>query len=70
MNLILNLEELIVSHLTIVIMLVVWEVIWKVLALWRAAKNNHRSWFIRIALMNTIGILPIIYIIRTNRNNN
>lgn len=42
--------------------LVVWSVIWKGLALWRAARNTDKSWFIFFLLVNTIGILEIIYI--------
>jgi len=42
--------------------LAVWEVVWKAIALWRAARNSHLAWFICIVIFNTAGILPIIYI--------
>jgi len=42
--------------------LVIWEAVWKGIALWRAGKNNHLAWFICIFIFNTLGILPIIYI--------
>lgn len=41
----------------------IWETIWKGLALWKSSKNDHRYWFISILLLNTIGILPITYLL-------
>ena len=41
----------------------VWEMIWKGIALWKSAKNNHTAWFVCILIFNTIGILPIIYLL-------
>lgn len=45
------------------IILAVWEVVWKGLALWRAAQNNEKYWFIAILLINSIGIVPILYLV-------
>jgi len=42
--------------------LLVWSLIWKGLALWRAAKMGHKVWFVMILVLNTIGILEIFYI--------
>lgn len=41
---------------------VIWEIIWKGYGLWKAARNNETWWFVAILLLNTIGILPILYI--------
>tara|TARA_Y100000310_G_scaffold238224_1_gene241571 strand:- start:284 stop:487 length:204 start_codon:yes stop_codon:yes gene_type:complete len=30
--------------------------------MWKAAKMNHKIWFVAIAIFNTVGILPILYI--------
>ena len=38
-----------------------WELAWKGLGLWRAARNSHRWWFVSILVFNTLGILPILY---------
>ncbi|MEI6122722.1 MAG: DUF5652 family protein [Bacteroidota bacterium] len=43
--------------------LAIWESVWKIIAMWRSARNNHLVWFICIALINTVGILPIVYIL-------
>ena len=42
--------------------LLVWSVIWKGLALWKAARNKDKWWFIVMLLVNTVGILEILYI--------
>jgi len=44
------------------ILLAVWSIPWKVIALWRSARNGHKVWFAFLMFCNTIGILEIIYI--------
>jgi len=59
-------EHILTSHLWIlplIIVLAIWEGVWKLIALWKSARNNHMAWFICIAIINTMGILPIIYIL-------
>lgn len=46
----------------LIVNLVIWEAIWKGVALWKSGKNNQLTWFVCIFIFNTIGILPIIYI--------
>ena len=41
----------------------IWDGIWKLIGLWKAGRNNEPVWFICIAIFNTLGILPIIYLI-------
>lgn len=40
-----------------------WSLVWKGLALWKAAKKKEVEWFLAILILNTLGILPIIYLI-------
>ena len=42
--------------------LVIWSITWKALALWKAARNRQLVWFILLFIINTAGVLPIIYI--------
>ncbi len=49
--------------LTIILILVVWDVVWKLIALWKSARNGHLAWFICLGVLNTVGILPIIYLL-------
>ena len=46
----------------VVLILTIWEGVWKGFAVWRAARNGHLAWFICIIIFNTLAILPIIYI--------
>jgi hypothetical protein len=39
-----------------------WSLLWKGLALWRAAKRGEKIWFIVFLIVNTLGILEIIYL--------
>lgn len=61
------LEELFSWLLPLVIVLIIWEMVWKTIAMWKAGRNNHLTWFICIAVFNTIGILPIVYIIMSRK---
>lgn len=45
------------------IILIIWTVFWKGLALWRSARLNHPIWFVLLIIINTFGILEIIYLI-------
>ncbi len=42
--------------------LVVWSLYWKARALWKAAHHNSKPWFVALLLINTLGILDILYI--------
>lgn len=42
--------------------LLIWELVWKSLGLWKSARKNQSAWFICILIFNTMGILPILYI--------
>jgi len=50
--------------LILIIPLAIWDGIWKLIALWKSARNDQQAWFICIAIFNTVGILPILYILR------
>ncbi len=42
--------------------LVLWEWTWKGIALWKASRNDQLGWFIALMLINSVGVLPIIYL--------
>ena len=48
--------------LWIILLIMIWEGVWKLIALWKSARKGSIIWFICLALINTIGILPILYI--------
>ena len=45
-----------------VLIVVIWTLYWKYQALWYAAKHDHRWWFIALLVINTLGILEILYL--------
>lgn len=53
---------------TLLIILLAWSLLWKGIALWRAAANKQRNWFIIILVIDTIGILELIYLFRYCKN--
>ncbi len=58
-------------HFTRVIILVlIWSVIWKGLALWKSAGRREKWWFIVFFLVSTAGILEIVYIFFLSTNSN
>lgn len=44
------------------LLLILWTLPWKAVALWRSARNGHRWWFIILLVVNTAAILEITYI--------
>ena len=46
----------------VLIPLMLWSLVWKGWALWKAVKNDSKSWFIILLVLNTIGIMDILYI--------
>lgn len=46
----------------VIFALAVWTVIWKGQALWLAGRKSDKIWFIVLLLVNTVGILDIIYL--------
>ncbi|MBX4198516.1 DUF5652 family protein [Candidatus Parcubacteria bacterium] len=43
-------------------LLMLWSMFWKGLALWHSARRGEHWWFIVLLLVNTVGILEIIYL--------
>ena len=41
----------------------IWSLFWKGMGLWHAAKNGQVLWFIALLLINTVGILEIVYLV-------
>ena len=42
--------------------ILIWTIVWKAVAAWKAARRGHLVWFVVFFIVNTIGILPIIYL--------
>lgn len=46
----------------VIFLIYLWSVVWKGLSLWRASQLKQRNWFIGILLLNSLGILEILYL--------
>jgi len=45
-----------------IIAAILWSVVWKGLALWHSARRGQYWWFLILMVVNTLGILEIIYL--------
>lgn len=43
--------------------LVLWDLVWKGIALWRAARRREQWWFVALLVVNSMGLLPIAYLL-------
>ncbi len=48
----------------ILLVIYIWSLAWKGVALWKAAGFKQRNWFIALLVLNTIGILEIVYLFK------
>lgn len=46
--------------------LAILDIVLKAFALWRAARNGQKVWFVALLLINSLGIVPAIYLL-TNK---
>lgn len=52
-----------------IFLLVLWEMFWKGIGLWKAAKKGDLAWFIAIFLINLFGLVPLFYLWYTKQLN-
>jgi len=55
-------EEFLLNYWYLLLLLVVWDIVLKLMAMFRAARRNKKIWFVALGLLNTVGILPLIYL--------
>ncbi len=51
----------------VIVVLGIWEAVWKGIALWRAGVDRNLLWFVLMFVLNTLGILEIVYIFAISR---
>lgn len=49
--------------LPLLAIIAIWTILIKGITLWYAARGGQKGWFIAILVLNTLGILEIIYLI-------
>ncbi|MDO8507400.1 MAG: DUF5652 family protein [bacterium] len=55
-------DQFILNNSWILVALAIWTIPWKGLALWKAARNDDKAWFIVLLIVNTLAILELFYI--------
>lgn len=50
-----------------IILVVLCELAWKGIALWIAARRGDKVWYVVMLVVNSVGIVPIVYIL-LNKN--
>ncbi len=50
-------------HPLVIAVVLVWSLIWKGLGLWKAAGLRQKYWFLAILIVNSFGILEIVYLL-------
>lgn len=48
-------------HPVVIALAIIWSIVWKGLALWKSAELRQKYWFIAILVINTLGVLEMIY---------
>ena len=43
-------------------LIIAWSLAWKAIALWKAARKGESIWFVVLMLVNTLGVLEILYL--------
>jgi hypothetical protein len=54
--------EQLTQWLPLIVVLGLWDLVWKAIAMWKAGRNNQLGWYICLLVFNTLGILPMVYI--------
>jgi len=55
-------EQFLAENWWVILLLSLWTIPWKGVALWKAARARSVAWFVVLLVVNTMGILEIIYI--------
>ena len=50
------------GHGLLLLVVALWSIFWKGLALWRSARRGQPWWFFFMLIINSLGILEIIYL--------
>ncbi len=60
--------QFIVNNLFFIVLIAaLWTLPWKGMALWKAAHRRDLWWFVAFLVINTLGILEILYIFMFSR---
>ena len=55
-----------IIFIVLIVILAIFEIIMKGFAMWRASERKSKGWFWVLLVINTMGILPLIYLLTTS----
>lgn len=55
-------EQFFSQNAWVVALITLWTLPWKGVALWKAARQQEKWWFIAILIINSLAVLEILYI--------
>lgn len=47
----------------LLILVLIWTILIKGMALWKSARNGHKAWFVFLLIVNALGIPELVYLI-------
>jgi len=50
--------------------IIIWTLVWIGISLWKCGRNNQLRWFLVLLVVNTVGLLEIVYITWFQKNLN
>lgn len=62
-------DTLTTAQILLLVIALIWGLGWKGWALWRAARHDAKVWYIALLIVNTLGILEILYIFIFSQKN-
>ena len=63
-------EQFLVQNVWLLLLALIWSMTWKGMALWKAARREDNVWFVVLLVVNSLGLLEIIYIYLLKKPNN
>ncbi len=63
-------EQFIINNLWAILLVVLWTLSWKGIALWKSARQNEKWWFAALLVINTLALLEILYIFIFSKKKN
>lgn len=57
-----SLGTVIQDNVLLLVIFAIWSLLWKGWALWKSARRGDKIWFGALLIINTVGVLDILYI--------
>jgi len=54
--------ESLTTNTPLFLLLIIWTLYWKGMALWVASKADQKKWFVALLVINTFGVLELFYL--------